>query len=1262
MAISLEIDNGDNRGRVNYTRYLVSPEQSPAVLRDRMNLPTLFDFSLAPADAQFIPPRRSAYVRVTGLADALPPGGPRVPGPLFTGYITNEPSIEFLGARSGGPIYGYRFQATSEEYLLNIKRLGVIPPFLNQTAGQILRLLTEQLQPGHFDTTAVADGAMIPFFAPAPDKSWSDIARELAERSGFAYRVLDGKLYFEAVITQSAGVVMDERNRRFRPESLEVTPLGNPIQNDVTIFGGAEPRSLVTEHFVGDGFTSRFTLAAPVYGAQSSLLLGDDFTGLSIDANRWQEIDPASHIQTFEGRLNITGGTGAPGETALLALQAIELGGELELLHGEFEFTAPSTGILGGLYSTASLVPSNCLLGFDVSAIIGTSRIRPLISGIVQPAEVLAQANHHYVLLSRLSADRMHRIEQSFSSLTTSFGGAAQPATIKVTLLVRDIDLADPAHPLDTVLHESVLTTLPAFAFYAPVNSADLHAAANFLQVTQPIQASLVTQAPGSQPRTRTLGFGVAGQAATITTDSHQNQWALEFYEDTIPVRGEKIALRYRASGRARARVRDTASIDAEASLAGDDGVRAAVLNEFNPMPRTSAEAELAAQAYLADHTTPRYEGRYVTWGEFADAYPRSGRLLDVRNESRYPAFTALVRSVTSELRELETERIQHMLEFGQPSRFEDLLKKFTSQENILAPQEELPIDPLDSAQIGSTFLSDAPGITLAATSPAYFSVELDTAPPTGGRYEVRRSDQGWSNALSPGTAQNLLGTFTAQSLLLPRTARHHLFYVRPVDAAGATSRYSSLLGVHYPLVPASPQSVAVQFGTDASAKPVISAGIALDPSNATDVDSVELRDSDNMTVLARWNFGQLREEEGALRAALVLDNSVALVRSKTVYAYAQNALGEYSPAQTVFASSPEPVKPSLSSGNSVGQILELLLDRTLPNIIETQIQVAGPGGNFNEPWQNVFLPGQPDKFTFVAPQSGGWEFRARRRDSIGWSPWSNEPQGQISPQSLVFAVHFFEAQELDPSIGAAINGQNLLGNGDFFLIGMAGQEGTHVARYFKLVRAAATGAEVDLSSATNEMQWKSNVSYASPNPGFSSLHSNFGRLFNPGEALTLSAALRHDGSTTFGNAVRIALHSAATPAYDQMIDVPAGTITGTYRWFCMTFTLPAGQPVPSDLSAEFVVVVAAGQSLASSLFCDKVILNRGHRPAAFSLAPWDVLSLAWNASAGAYDLPATVLAATQRSSDPGNAGLLSGTGTEDLDPTFTSRFFRKTA
>lgn len=1262
MAIRLEIDGGDNRGCVDYTRYLASPSRSPLVLRDRVNLPALLDLSLVPADAYFLPPHRSAYVRLTGLADALPPGGPRVPGAIFTGYVTSEPVIEYLGLHNGSPLYGYRLQATSEEYLLNIKRIGVLPPFLNQTAGQILRMLAERLQPGRFDTNGIADGGLVPYYLPNPDTSWSEVARELAERSGFYFRVLDGKIYFQPIGDSDAGISVNEKDRNFRPLALEVSPLGNPIQNDVTILGDIEPQSYIAEYFVGDGFISRFPLAAPVHGAESSRLLADDFTGVSIDSAVWQEADPGSCLSIFENRLNITGGTGNLGETTLLAQQAIELGGELEFLHGEFEFTAASTGIIGGLYSDAVLSQANCLLGFDASPIAGTTRLRPLVLGSVQAAEVIVQAGHHYVLITRLSADQPYRTQQTFTGLGAIFGGAAIPAIVRATFEIRDIDTANPAANAVTVLYQCVLTTLPAFAFYAPINSADLHAVVNFLQITRPIQACLETTIPGESPRIRALGFGVAGQDATITSDPNQNQWALEFYEDTIPARGEKITLRYRAAGRARAHVRNAASVAAEASLAGDDGVRAAVLAELNPMPRTAEEAELAAQAYLIEHTAPRFEGRYTTWGEFADSFPRSGRRLDVHDESRYPIFTALVRSVTSEFHELATERIEHTLEFGQPSRFEELLRQFSPKEHVIAPREEITLASTDSAQIGTLFITDAPGISLSSVFPAYFTVDMGAPPPAGGSYEVRRSDSGWGSIGTAGSQQNLIGNFSSQSFALLRAARNHVFYIRPVASDGRTSRFSSVLAVHYPLTPACPQSLNIVFAKGDSGQPVVQAEIVLMVTGLRDVDRVELRDADDATVLARWDFGQLLEAGNEYRAVFEINNSILLLRMKTLHAYTQNALGEYSTARTATASRPEPTKPSLSPGNSVGQILEILLDHIGEEILETQIQVVGPGGDFSAPSQSALLPGQPDKFNFVATSSGAWTFRARRRDALGWSPWSNESQGQLPAESMVFAVQFFQARELDPSIGAAVNAQTLLPNGDFFLLGIAGQEGVNAPRYFALANAASNGTEVQHSSVTNEIRWNAGVNFGAANPGICSLLSNLGMLFNPGEPLTISAALRHAGTGMFPFAVRFALRSASTPAYDQTKDAPAGTIGNSYQWCTATFTLPANQVVPADLSVELTAVVTAGQSLASELLCDKLILNRGHRPAAFSISPWDALGLAWNAGAAAYDLPATALAVTQRGSDAGNAGRLSGTGTEDLDPDFTTRFVRLTA
>jgi hypothetical protein len=194
---------------------------------------------------------------------------------------------------------------------------------------------------------------------------------------------------------------------------------------------------------------------------------------------------------------------------------------------------------------------------------------------------------------------------------------------------------------------------------------------------------------------------------------------------------------------------------------------------------------------------------------------------------------------------------------------------------------------------------------------------------------------------------------------------------------------------------------------------------------------------------------------------------------------------------------------------------------------------------------------------------------------------------------------------------------------------------------------------------ATNEVEWRAGVSLAQANPGLQSRLSNLGRLLNPGEPLTLSAALRHTGTAVFPHPVRYALRSSADPTFALSGEIAAGTITAAYQWYSVTFLLPADRPVPADLSVEITVGIEAGQSLASALRCDKLVLNRGHRPAAFSFAPWDILALPWNSSAQAYDLPETIVASTPRSADAGGAGRLMGTGTEDLDPDFTERYHR---
>jgi hypothetical protein len=55
--------------------------------------------------------------------------------------------------------------------------------------------------------------------------------------------------------------------------------------------------------------------------------------------------------------LQINGGTAQDGWTSVKFIEQIELGGALELQHGDVSFNGPCTGVLGGLYAGAVSTP-----------------------------------------------------------------------------------------------------------------------------------------------------------------------------------------------------------------------------------------------------------------------------------------------------------------------------------------------------------------------------------------------------------------------------------------------------------------------------------------------------------------------------------------------------------------------------------------------------------------------------------------------------------------------------------------------------------------------------------------------------------------------------------------------------------------------------------------------------------------------------------------------------------------------------------------
>jgi hypothetical protein len=381
------INNGV--GYQDYTRYVVD---GTLTVEDSINVPSLLNFVLTPTDNSFQIPKRSAYVRVVseiyasgsyaggygsggygggGYGGGFGGGGYGSGKVLATGFISNAPEVEFLGmtARQKQTAFqqvAYHINVTSDEWLLNCKALPYVPAFVGQTQGQILATLAQALLPGYFDvTSAVASGDIVPYFQYTPDQTWSDIAKTFGDASRYRVKVQDKKITFLPFGDQPLGVSYDETQpqRNFFPLQLTTNVVTVPPVNDAIVLGAIEPQTNWENYFIGDGLTANFSLLHNVFDGATALLLEDDWTETGFQTNMWFVNDPLNVFKVQGQGLQVVMSslTGALNSEYVLGINGLELGGGLNVQHGEFLFVDRCVGgIVGGLYTGA---PSGAYIG-----------------------------------------------------------------------------------------------------------------------------------------------------------------------------------------------------------------------------------------------------------------------------------------------------------------------------------------------------------------------------------------------------------------------------------------------------------------------------------------------------------------------------------------------------------------------------------------------------------------------------------------------------------------------------------------------------------------------------------------------------------------------------------------------------------------------------------------------------------------------------------------------------------------------------------
>jgi hypothetical protein len=780
--MKLTIDNLQGQGAVDYTAAL-DGAFAPRVER-KLNQPAQLRCSLMGGSSGFVVPIAGARVILAKTSGSV----------IFTGYLTQAAQFEYLGWGEQGAAYRYELAAESDEVLLDQKALPNRAPFVERTAGAALRQLAQDLLPGWFDTSAVQDVDTLAAYQVNPQKKFSYHAAEIALAARASYRALNGALLLAPV--GAASYAFNEGDANFSPMNLKLV-CPKLLINDVTVIGLEEPQAYVRDYFVGDGLSLRFYLSQKPFPQSKPALIDEQYLGTALDPSTWVVNDPASAVSVLAQTLQVNGGTGHDGQTVVQFIEKIELGGALQLQHGNVSFTGPSTGVLGGLYAGA-ISAAGCLAGFQIAPSGAASTIQALINGTATGPVITTTAGHLYVLTTYVYSAEVYRGSGTYHSSLhpagSGWGGAAVAADVRFVLEVQDIDPAVPATmaAAATVLFDDVIENAAGFCEYALVNAASMQCSVAYTYVTHISLAEVRTGLPSASYVTELVAPLSAGGECSIASST-----SLDFYPQYVPALNTLIVASYRGTGRAVAEVVNSASVAALQNGA-DNGVRGIVRTMKNPSARTQADCENAALAILDDAGGSAWMGTYEIWSDFlpggaADIFP--GDALTVNVASRSAVFTAIVRSVGIDVVDLADDRGMYTIEFANDLAAPLALQDASSATAV--PLQALPVR-LSTSQVGTYYLANLTDAQITQVTSTTVLVDAGTAPASGYGIELRAHDYGWGIA----NDRNLLGRFSTQTFSLARFARTQNYFLRLYDNSTPPrySRYAAALHVDYPL------------------------------------------------------------------------------------------------------------------------------------------------------------------------------------------------------------------------------------------------------------------------------------------------------------------------------------------------------------------------------------------------------------------------------------------------------------------------------
>jgi hypothetical protein len=548
------------------------------------------------------------------------------------------------------------------------------------------------------------------------------------------------------------------------------------LARDITLSGEIEPAAFITEYFMGDGATSMFQLTQSPFHAANTALLDERFDGPAINPQVWSVMDAGAFLSLTSAGLTVNGGNGLDGQTALTAVEPIEIGGALLIEAAEAAFGAGSDGVVCGLYSGA-VERSSCFAGYNVRQSGGATVVTPMVNGLEAGASLTMLSGHRYTLRLRLHCPEVVRLAQTYSALVDgelrSFGGAAVDAPVAMVFEYRDAGVS--SNTPATVLYGGAVASSPGECSFAPVNSVQLFGAMGRCSITQAGSAWIVsTQSDGTET-VRVTGAAGDGVDCMLSPAGR-----ITFFSGRIPVANERITVMYRGRRRAVARLAEDTGLPATATWKGKVG---------SPKARTTADCENAALAVLGFATarSAAASGTFAMVNPADDIVP--GDVLAIASGD--DTLKAIVRTVTIEDGHARPEVATYRVGFSNawPDALGLSLSESVANDALL---------PQTAEAVPAAVLANLSALAVVSATGTALQVDAGVDPPAGCGFEVRRRD--W--AFGPGTDADLVLRSPVRSFSIPREGQVERYFVRMYDGSTPPgySRFSSAVFTNLPV------------------------------------------------------------------------------------------------------------------------------------------------------------------------------------------------------------------------------------------------------------------------------------------------------------------------------------------------------------------------------------------------------------------------------------------------------------------------------